>query len=302
MRSFLSAARPVVCDDGPEAVDRPKARAFSERIDGMLKAILILHLLLLCLPAWAGDREDGIRDPILISGNPAYPPFMWRDGSRIVGVGTDLTVIILSRLNQPYENRYVGPWKRVKENARLGEVDLVVGIYRNPEREAYLDFSEPYCDDPTSIFTLKEKTFSMGSRQDLVPLRGVTRFGESYGASLDRFIAAELKMSRVYSTDEMFDRLFTGKVDYLLFGYYPTRILSIRKGFEDRIAVVEKNLAVENIHLAISKQSRYRKLLPDINQLLRKLRSDGTIEALIQKHMSRYFNRSVDGDATAGDE
>jgi hypothetical protein len=32
------------------------------------------------------------------------------------------------------------------------------------------------------------------------------------------------------------------------------------------------------------------------------LHDDGTIDALIQEHMSRYFNRSVDGDATAGDE
>lgn len=268
----------------------------------MRKAILILYLLLLCLPAWAGDREDGIPNPILLSGNPEYPPFMWRDGQRIVGVGTDLAVIILSRLNQPYKNRYMGPWKRVQENARMGEVDLIVGIYRNPEREDYLDFSEPYSDDPSSIFTLKEKTFPMSSRHDLVSLRGVTRFGESYGASLDRFIDTELKMSRVYSTQEMFDRLFSGKVDYMLFGYYPTRIFSIRKGYEERIAVVEKKLAVENMHLALSKRSRYRRLLPDINQLLRKLRDDGTIEALIQEHMSRYFNRSVDGDATAGDE
>ena len=268
----------------------------------MLKTILILHLLLYCLPAWAGDREDETRNPIIISGNPEYPPFMWRDGSRIVGVSTDLTVIILSRLNQPHQNRYTGPWKRVQENARVGEVDLIVGIYRNPERETYLDFSEPYCDDPTSIFTLKEKTFSMSSRQDLKPLLGVTRFGESYGASLDRFIDAELKMARVYSTEEMFDRLFTGKVDYLLFGYYPTRIFSIRMGYEERIAVVEEKLTVENIHLAISKRSHYRKLLPDINQLLRMLHDDGTIDALIQEHMSRYSNRSIDGDTTTGDE
>ena len=113
---------------------------------------------------------------------------MWREDDRIAGVGPDLAAMILSHLGIRHQSRYLGPWKRVQENARHGKVDLIAGIYRNIEREAYLDFSDPFCEDPTSVFVAKGKAFAITDRRDLVGRRGVTLFGDSFGDSMDRFI------------------------------------------------------------------------------------------------------------------
>ena len=257
----------------------------------MWKTILILSALMGCLPSWAVALEGSIQDPIVISGHPDYPPFMWREGDRIVGVGPDMAGMILNRLGKPHDNRFLGPWKRVQENARHGKVDLIVGIYLNIEREAYLDVSEPFYEDPTSVFAVKGNTFPLAGRQDLVDRRGVTLFGDSFGESMDRFIEKELRMIRVYSVDMMIDHLLSGKAEYLFFGYYAVRITANRLGVGQKLSVVKKDLVVENFYFAFSKQSPHKGLLPAINRQIRRLRDEGRVDALINDHLNRYLRQ-----------
>ncbi|MCB2147176.1 MAG: transporter substrate-binding domain-containing protein [Deltaproteobacteria bacterium] len=260
---------------------------WKNRISAIILLILIVHL-----PTLTSAREGGIKDPIIISGHPDYPPFMWQEGDRIVGVGPDLAGIILSGLGKAYQSRYLGPWKRVQETARYGKVDLIAGIYRNIEREAYLEFSEPYCQDPTSVFVEKGKGFAVAGREDLVNRRGVTLFGDSFGDSMDRFIEKELRMARVYSVDKMIDQLLSGKAEYLFFGYYAVRISANRLGVGEKLAVVKKDLVVENFCFAFPKRSPHAALLPKINRQIRRLRDEGRIDALIEDHMNRYLHKA----------
>lgn len=225
--------------------------------------------------------------PIVVSGHPDYPPFMFQSEATIVGVGVDIATIALNELKIPMVVRYTGPWKRVQKNARHGRVDLIVGIYSNSERREYLDYTDPYALDPTTVFTLKDRVFAYESWDDLVGKRGTSMLGDSFGQELDQFIKEHLQLDRVFKVEENFVRLKDGRADYFLWGYYPTLISAKKHGYDAMIDVITPSIVEENMYMAFSKQSSFKKLVPQFNRIIARLKSDGTIDKLIAKHMQK---------------
>ena len=71
-----------------------------------------------------------------------------------------MTEIILSELGIERQSIFVGPWVRVKELAKYGEIDLITGIYKNEEREKYLDYiPTPFMTNPVIIYVKKGNDF-----------------------------------------------------------------------------------------------------------------------------------------------
>lgn len=118
----------------------------------MRKIILILLLMLPQLPNRVNAQESTSNAPVIMTGHPDRPPFIYRDGDQIVGLGPEFAGMVLSQLGVAHESRFMSPWNRVQELARQGKMDLIAGLYRNSERETYLAFTTPFMQDPTSVF------------------------------------------------------------------------------------------------------------------------------------------------------
>ena len=88
----------------------------------MRKIILVLLLMLPQMPNWLNAQESVSKAPVILTGHPARPPFIYRDGDQIVGLGPEFAGMVLSQLGIAYESRFTGPWKRVQELARQGKV------------------------------------------------------------------------------------------------------------------------------------------------------------------------------------
>ncbi|MCJ8271815.1 MAG: transporter substrate-binding domain-containing protein, partial [Psychrosphaera sp.] len=106
---------------------------------------ILLWLLCLSTPVYPSDV-------LIASGHVEYPPFMYRQGDKIIGVGPDLTTMIFNELGITVDSKYVGSWNRVQRKAEAGEIDLIVGIYKTDVREKYLSYpDEPYVEEPVGI-------------------------------------------------------------------------------------------------------------------------------------------------------
>ena len=60
---------------------------------------------------------------MVVSGNPEYPPYLWRDpddDTHLIGAAADLMQIVAKELGIAIEVRYVGPWGRVQEETSSG--------------------------------------------------------------------------------------------------------------------------------------------------------------------------------------
>jgi len=233
-------------------------------------------------------KADRKKTGIIISGHPDYPPFMWESRGSIIGIGVELAKIVCEELNVPCKVNYAGPWKRVQENGRQGSVDLIVGIYKNEQRETYLDYTEPYMSDPTSIALHRGKDLAFKDRSDLIGFTGVTMHGDSFGQDLDSYIDQNLNLQRAHNSDAIFKNLINDRVDYVLWGYYPILTNASKLGLIDRIKILTPPVAVENMFMAFSKKSQFKKLLPQVNKIIERLRADGTFDRLSRKYLDIY--------------
>lgn len=63
----------------------------------MQKIILVLLLMLPQMPNWINAQEGSSKTPVIITGHPARPPFIYRDGDQIVGLGPEFAGLVLSK-------------------------------------------------------------------------------------------------------------------------------------------------------------------------------------------------------------
>lgn len=233
-------------------------------------------------------NDNSRREVMIVSGHPNYPPVMWKQGNTITGAGVELVTAVCDELDIPFEIRWSGPWKRVQKNAMAGDIDLIVGIYSNNERREYLDYTLPYMIDPTVIAVLKDNKFACNSREDLIGKIGISIHGDSFGQGLDDYIKTKLNVERTYSVDALFKNLIAGRVEYILWGYYPVTVNAARLGFHDKILINTPPLATENMYMAFSKKSGFGKYLKQTNSIIKRLKKNGTIQKWVEQYLLIY--------------
>lgn len=225
----------------------------------------------------------------VVSGHPEWPPIMWKDGEMIVGAGTDLVEKIAGDLGIKIESKYDGLWDEVQAKAKSGEADMLVAAYKTAERETYMDYSNEYTIDPISLFVKKGKSFKYDKWDDLVGKKGIATVGDSYGQEFDDFIKSKLNVTRVNTVDEAFAALENGTADYFIYAFYSGEKAISDKNLKDKVEILPKNVAEEKFYITISKKSDLAKYLPQINDLIEKYKSDGTIDLLITNNKNKYL-------------
>ncbi len=241
-------------------------------------------VLLCCAVVLFAVNPVRATEPMLVTGNPEAPPIVWEKGGKLVGIGPWLAETTLKPLAVPHVIRPAGSWAEVQEKARSGAVDLIVSAYRNKDREAYLEFSEPYLESPVVIVTKKGDGFACNCWTDLIGKKGVAHAGESFGEKFDDYIKARLDVT--YTTyNRAFEMLGEDTADYLIIDLYPAIIYSKLLQVEDRIEFMAKPATVQHFHMAFSRRSPHRSLLPEINRRIAELKKQGAIKKML---MAQY--------------
>lgn len=242
--------------------------------------------------AWAATQlfagSANASDVLIVSGHPNYPPITWEENGTIVGAGAEMAKTIFTELQVPFEIRPSGPWKRVQFSGKDGTIDVIIAIYKNPEREQYLDYAAPFMKDPNAIFVWKGKTFPFHTWNDLIGKRGTTNLGESYEEKFDKFAENYLIIERVHDTVQNFKKLESNRADYFLFGLYPGLASAAINGYDGKIEVLPNYVVTADFYMAFSKRSKYAHLVPRVNTIIERLRSEGAIDKWIAKYLKYY--------------
>lgn len=225
---------------------------------------------------------------VILSGHPEYPPFMWQSGDTIVGVGAKLGAAIFEELEMDYSIKATGPWKRVQINAKEGNIDMIVGAYINDDRLSYMDYTKPYAKDPVGIFVRKGQDFKFEQWDDLIGKKGVTIRGESFGQEFDQFVAEKLDMQLVNRYEQNFLVLDSGRVDYSLCGVYPCLSRAVTTGHKGKFTPLKNYVSSENFYMTMSKKSPHIHLMPKINDIITRLKENGTIDQWIDEALLEY--------------
>ena len=248
---------------------------------------LLSSLFLLMLLLWSEQSQSKQNPQTLIaSGHGEYPPFMYRKGNEIVGVGVDITKLIFDQLGIKVEAKYVGSWSRVQRKAKAGTIDLIVGIYKTRERETYLAYpSEPYIAEPVGLFYHHSNKINYTQWADLVGKKGATVLGESFGQEFDNYAIKHLSIQRLSGITQSFRMLERNRLQYSIYALYPGLIKIIDAGMEGQIIVSPNHISTQDAFQAFSKKSQYIKHIDYFSQKVKALKKNGTVDKLINKHM-----------------
>ncbi|OWQ93718.1 hypothetical protein CDN99_04505 [Roseateles aquatilis] len=198
--------------------------------------------------------------PLLVaSGNPQYPPYLWRDPAddqKLVGANADLMQWLAAELGIPIETRYVGPWGRVQEEMRAGRIDLIAGAFFTLPRTEYMDYFHPAFRETRSVVWSRATAPVPYKRwSDLAGRQGVTVINNSFGVEFDNYARQSLKITQVASIEQAIQMLQRGRADYLIYEDTPAEAYATRNG-GPAIRPLMPAVAHEGLFLTLSHRSR----------------------------------------------
>ncbi len=214
--------------------------------------------LLLCGAAWAGSTPGEACGKLVASGNPEYPPYLWRDpddDAHLIGANAELMQWLAKEVGVPIEVQYIGPWGRVQEEVRVGHVDLIAGAFFTLPRTEYMDYFHPaFQETRSAVWTRQARALKYGRWSDLVGLQGVTVINNSFGEEFDRYAKDKLKLNQVASLDQAIQIVQTGRADYLVYEDSPGQAFLARRNIAD-VKMLATPVAHENLYLTLSHKS-----------------------------------------------
>ena len=173
------------------------------------------------------------------------------------------------------------PFKRRLLMLKSGHVDLVCGLLKRPEREAYIHYVlPPYKERSDTIFFVpKGRSHTIQSFDDLIGLKiGVTR-GSKYFVKFDN--SDQLNREIVHEATANFRKLILGRIDAMII-YESAGIDLLHKlNIADRLEIADYRFSrKKSVYFGISKASA---LMEDL------ARVESVIQGMIQSDQIRQI-------------
>ena len=223
------------------------------------------------LAASAAVTAQAVCTRVVVTADPEYPPYAWYDGQTLRGASVDVVLAVLQAIKLPYELRYVGPFVRVLQTARVGDVDIITELKRNADREEYLAYADtPIFTNPSSVFVRAGQNLKFTKREDLRGLRGGVTHGTRFGDGLDAYIQANLSVEAGPGIKENFLKLDAKRIDYFISPHYPALAHLITSGSEPRYRVLKPPIAEALNYVGWSRRSACLSRLPEFDAMLKR--------------------------------
>ncbi len=231
---------------------------------------------------------------LIVSGNPEYPPLLWRDSKNtdhLIGVVPALLKEILEPMGRDAEILHVGTWARVQRLARDGKLDMVAGAFVTKERHEYMDYIRPAIVQlPTSVWVREGDEFLYRHWPDLKGKVGSTLINNSFGQKFDSYAEEYLTIIPVRSITQSFLMAEAGRVDYVLYEQLQGTAKLSRDGKEQRFVALDEPIASEELFFTFPKNSPCNDFdfREKVAERLAEMVQEGRVEELIEIYTDLY--------------
>lgn len=261
------------------------------RAQPFLKSSLLLLALLLA-PGLA--LAVGKCERLVATGNPEYPPYLWRDPQnpqKLIGANAELLQRIGQDIGVEIEVIHSGPWSRAQDEVRTGRIDLLAGAFLTLPRLESMDYVHPaFYVTPSVVWVRKGKEFPYLGWDDLRGKLGGTLVGNSFGQQFDAFAKANLTLENVPSLTQAFQKLLLGRTEYVLYERYPGVALAATLGLQEDLQALEPPISSEGLFLTLSHNSACNDpwLRGQLAKKMTELTASGLPETLLQSNLQRW--------------
>lgn len=263
--------------------------------NAVLKRSCVLGLILLIGDAHACGNGEAI-----ISGGDTYPPLSWRRGDTLVGASVDMVREILAELGIKARADEGGPWKRVLRRTRDGQVDILMGVRKSPDRENFLLYLDPpLTPSVQGVFMLASHKFAYNNWKDLEGKTGSITLGTNFDDAFDEYARTHLALQSVRKVEQNFTKLEKGRVDYMLGPLVPTQLYLDKYVYSGNIVSAEKSLMVLQEYVAISRKSPCLKYAASISRSLQRWSDSGKIGEAMENSFVDWFQEQENNEKSA---
>lgn len=216
-----------------------------------------------------------------------WPPFVVVEKDKPITEGS--WVVLLNEIfdDLPGYNLELKPvpWKRCLRQIREGKVDGTFSLFKKPDRQEYMNFSNPLVEDRSMIWysTLKfDDAFSWNEYKDLTPYKlGMVR-GENFNKEIDKLINhQDIKPQFVNSEVQNFKKLALGRIDIIVKNERVGRALVDQLHLNKTVKSASKPAYAKKRYLSFSKKKDHSELINLVNKRISKLKSSGKIRKIL---------------------
>ena len=214
--------------------------------------------------------------------NAEFEPFEYKDGNKIIGIDAEIAQAIADDLGVKLNVNDIA-FDSCVPAVSTGKDDFcAAGLTDTPDREKNVDFTNSYFNASQAIVVTKDSKIS--SRSDL---NGKT-VGVQQGTTGDTYCTNEkgendIKVKEVKRYNKPMDAvsdLIAGRIDAVVIDNFPAeKLVSKNSG---KIKKLDEALSEEKYAIAVPKGSD---LKDEINKVLKKLESDGTLDKINSKYI-----------------
>ncbi|MBN3561433.1 substrate-binding periplasmic protein [Aliamphritea spongicola] len=253
---------------------------------GQLARSLLLGTCLLFTaytPAWSEEAT------LKACGHQDYPPWNWHSQGEIRGACADVTRELFGRLGIGVDLSYVGPWKRCQKAVEEGDVDVNICAFINPARQTYSDFTAtPMGYNQNAVFVSKDNAFGFNRWADLSGKQAAMVLGVSIGEQFDTFLKNNVNIEWVPDYKSAFMMLKHRRVDFVPFGRESGLTKLATLNMSDDIVPLDHPITTGNLYISISKKSRFKHLLPEINAMIQEPGYRQWVTELLKTNIEKY--------------
>jgi len=256
--------------------------------------LLFAALLMPAIVVAAGKCER-----LVATGNPEYPPYLWRDPQnpqQLIGANADLLQHLAKELGVVVDIIYTGPWSRAQDEVRTGRVDLIAGAFLTLPRLDVMDYVHPaFFYTPSVVWVHRGAEFPYAGWDDLRNRTGDTLVNNSFGQAFDAYAKGNLTLEGVASLTQAFQKLLLGRTDYVLYERYPGQALAESLGMQDDLLVLDPPISSEGLYLTLSHNSACNDawLRGALAKKMNEAIVSGLPDAMLQRNLQRWADQQL---------
>lgn len=250
----------------------------------MAKKVIAALLCVLVLGALftACSKKDSVatikeKGVIVMGTNAEFEPFEYRDNGEITGIDVEIAQALAEKMGVELKIEDMA-FDSLVGAIGSGKIDFIAaGMTADPDRDKNVDFSDGYYDAYQAII-VKEGSDIKGSAD----LAG-KKIGVQQGTTGDIYCSDEVEgaeVSRYSKGSEAILDLINGKIDCVVIDNFPAmKFVSKNEG----LTILEDKITSETYSIAVGEGDE--KLLAEVNAVIKELKADGTLDAIIQKYV-----------------
>ena len=227
----------------------------------------------------ATAEDSAASEQLVMATNATFPPYEFVEGGDYEGIDVEIAGKIAEKIGRELKIEDV-EFDTIIGGVQSGKYDMgMAGMTVTEERKQSVNFSDTYATGIQSVIVPDGSSITT-----VDDISSETKIGVQQGTTGDIYASEDYgddAVTRYKNGADAVQSLIAGKVDCVIIDNEPAKsFVEANEG----LTILDTSYAEEDYAICVSKDNE--ELLGEINDALGELKSDGTIDSIVEKYIS----------------